>query len=446
MKKDKKVVTIGMLVAVTVCFFITSIQAQQPFKGTEITVGTFVFESTDALRKLTPEFEKQTGIKVRYDLFPYGDLREKMLVDVVTKTGKYDVLWLDTIWVPEFSKFLYPVTEWVSRDWAELDMFDFPGNFWPHAILWDGEWIGLPMCMCHLGVYCYRKDLFEKYGLNAPRTWKEQFEIARKLTLDLDGNGKIDVYGTAHRYLRGNQIVSDWFHYTGCYASYESKWGGGLFDLNLKPVFDSPDLVKAAKDYFGFHWQGFTPPGSETFEFADIIDWFTSGKVATIVTENWACASLIDPEKSKVWDKVAFALPPGYEYEPGKVRDAYYAGGAFPWSISKFSKNKEAAWQFIKWGFKKETQKKLIPLGSTEFRLSTFRDPELAKDRPWLPPMEMVAKLHFYRPLFVEYPKYEEYAGIALSRALMKEIPVQEALAWAAERMYEVMEKGGYYK
>jgi len=420
--------------------------AEKPFEGTKLIVTTFIFESTDALQKLTPEFEKKTGIKVTYDLFPYGDLREKTLIDVVTETGKYDVLWLDTIWVPEFGKFLYPVSSWVARDWDELDMDDFPRNFWDYGLRWEGEWIGLPMSMCHLGVYVYRKDLYEKYGLEPPRTWKEQFNVAEKLTLDTNGDGKIDVYGTAHRYLRGNQIVSDWFHYTGVYASYNSKKRGGLFVPDLKPVFNSPDLVKAATDYLSFVWKGFTPPGSETFEFADIIDWFTTGRVASIVTENWACASLIDPKKSRVWDKVGFGLPPGHEYAPGKIRQAYYAGGAFPWSISEFSKNKKAAWEFIKWGFSKETQKKLIPLGSTEFRYSTFRDPEFAKERPWLPYMETVADYHFYRPLFIDYPKYEEITGIALSRALLKELSVKEALDWAVERIYKVMEKGGYYK
>ena len=299
--------------------------------------------------------------------------------------------------------------------------------------------------MAHYGVMVYRKDLFEQYGITGvPSTWKEVKEVAKKLTVDTDGDGKADVWGIAHRYQKGNQIVSDWFHYTGCYSLYKSEWGSGLFFPDMKPAFHSPDLVKAANDFLGFYWEGLTPTGSEFFAFDDIMDAFKSGRVGMIITENWAISSIVD---ELGLDKVGFAQPPGYEYAQGDIKRAAYAGGAFPYVISKFSRNKEAAWEFIKWANSIETAKKMTRVGgATNFRKSVFTDPALVAQYPWLPTVQLVAEAHFSRPLIPEYSGYEEITGLALSRALLKEITVEQALQAASDEMYDLLEKAGYYE
>jgi len=47
-------------------------------------------------------------------------------------------------------------------------------------------------------VFYYNRDLFEKYGIDHfPKTWDEFKEIAKKLTIDEDGDGNPEIYGTA---------------------------------------------------------------------------------------------------------------------------------------------------------------------------------------------------------------------------------------------------------
>src|SRR5690606_28719970 len=43
----------------------------------------------------------------------------------------------------------------------------------------------------------YRTDLFEEAGLTPPETWDEFIEVAKKLTVDTDGDGSIDRWGFA---------------------------------------------------------------------------------------------------------------------------------------------------------------------------------------------------------------------------------------------------------
>ncbi|MFZ9751713.1 MAG: ABC transporter substrate-binding protein, partial [Candidatus Nanopelagicales bacterium] len=58
-------------------------------------------------------------------------------------------------------------------------------------LLW-APWVGIPMAVA------YRKDLMEKAVIKVmPKTWDEFLEVAKKLTVDTDGDGKIDQYGWA---------------------------------------------------------------------------------------------------------------------------------------------------------------------------------------------------------------------------------------------------------
>src|SRR5690625_3562425 len=70
-------------------------------------------------------------------------------------------------------EFMEKYLDWVSSDDS---IYDVP------------DW-GL-----HQGIW-YRKDLFEEKGIEIPRSWEELAEAAKKLTIDENGDGKIDVYG-----------------------------------------------------------------------------------------------------------------------------------------------------------------------------------------------------------------------------------------------------------
>ncbi|NYE05868.1 ABC-type glycerol-3-phosphate transport system substrate-binding protein [Bacillus niacini] len=65
---------------------------------------------------------------------------------------------------------------------------------WDQA-LYEKKVYGLPW-LGHTIQLVYNKDLFEKAGIKeAPKTWAELYEAAKKLTVDTNGDGKIDQYG-----------------------------------------------------------------------------------------------------------------------------------------------------------------------------------------------------------------------------------------------------------
>ena len=91
---------------------------------------------------------------------------------------------------------------------------------------WDGKLVTFPFNKS-VPVYYYNKDLFREYGIDSfPRTWQEFRRVAKKLTIDKDGDGKPDIYGTAF-------VIDVWMFATLLYQR------GGRLIVGDSAVFDS---------------------------------------------------------------------------------------------------------------------------------------------------------------------------------------------------------------
>ncbi len=78
-------------------------------------------------------------------------------------------------------------------------------------------------------VFYYNRDLFRAHGIDSfPRTWDEFRRVAKQLTLDTDGDGNVDIYGTAFP-------VSVWWFLTMLYQK------GGRVIRGDSIVLDSPE-------------------------------------------------------------------------------------------------------------------------------------------------------------------------------------------------------------
>lgn len=67
----------------------------------------------------------------------------------------------------------------VSDIWKELDLKkSMPSSVSSMTV--DGKQWGIPYTYYQVGVY-YRKDIFEKYGLSAPKTWQDLLKVSATL-------------------------------------------------------------------------------------------------------------------------------------------------------------------------------------------------------------------------------------------------------------------------
>ena len=202
-------------------------------------------------------------------------------------------------------------------------------------------------------VMYYNKDLFDSLGVTPPpsdriMTIEEAVEMWSALTKDTDGDGEIDVYGTAGLMMEG--LV----------------WsGGGDFLNDARNAFPTdPAALTALRQAYQFiqdayytynDGNGFMPR-STVSSTMDATTLFSQEMVATVIAGSWEMASI--QGNSFDWD---IAYVPAYEENPtanswsGSVSYAIYSGI----DDAKF----DAAWKLVEYIGSPEGQEILASTG-----------------------------------------------------------------------------------
>ena len=78
-------------------------------EGAEITVAVIPASYFDNLIALAPQFEALTGAKVRFEKVPPGQIRQKAMLDLSSKTATYATSATDPMYYP-----LYVANKWID--------------------------------------------------------------------------------------------------------------------------------------------------------------------------------------------------------------------------------------------------------------------------------------------------------------------------------------------
>lgn len=115
-------------------------------------------------------------------------------------------------------------------------------------------------------VLWYRTDLFEAAGLEPPNTWDEWLAAAEKLT----GDG---VYGVA---VPGGEAQ----YGTTVLQMFMWQAGTETFNADLTIKLAGNERAAEAVEFFA-NLLEYAPPGATSYNFGEVVDAFTSGRVAT---------------------------------------------------------------------------------------------------------------------------------------------------------------------
>ncbi len=312
--------------------------------------------------------EKYPDIEVKYELISgsYLDIIQTRIAGGTPPS----VFYLDDLYAPDFMSkgVLEPLDEYIKRD--NIDLSDFYSNLLT-AFQYKGKTYGLPKDYNTLGLF-YNKKIFSDAGLKPPKNWEELYAIAKKLTGER--NGKM-TYG-----LCLPPDLARWLPFL-----YQAD--GKLIDSDGKKMaINSPEGLKALKYYakliddkiavkpssVGATWCGQA---------------FGLGKVAMAIEGGWLIPSLTNDF-------------PKLEYSIAKLpKDKKNSTIAFTvaYAISKRCKNKEAAWQLIKYLTGKEGMRAWTELGmALPSRESVAKSGNYYKKNPqW---KELIASTKFARP------------------------------------------------
>lgn len=402
-----------------------------------------------ALQKEVPVFEKETGIKVEWKLLSEDVIREKVLIDLASGAGEFDLVLTDVWILPEHvaSNYLEPLDRFIAED-ASFDMSKWYPTFLD-ALTYEGKLYALPTESFGAALV-YRKDLFEKYNVKVPATIAELTAAARKLTLDADGDGRIDVYGVVSRGKAGEEpaiIVS----------GFASAFGGTWFEKGAatveeikkqkaKPAFNSPKFAAGFRTYCDL-LKKYGPPGSKDYTWYEIVEDGRKGRAAMILYADFN-AGAMDRIDVGMRDKYAAALP--VRGPSGYVQEAFAMG----YGINKNSKNKEAAWKFLKFITGDLFTRGVVDNYVTSVAMKTFRESEAYRAmHPYKTPdgayvLEKDLDLIDWRymPRIPEYSVIANMLGTAASEVIGGKKDAKAALDELNGAVFLLMQRSGYYK
>lgn len=314
-----------------------------PYKGKEITVLLEGHSTSNAIQKLLPDFEKKTGIKVNLEIVPYSDLTSKALINFSSRSGRYDIVMDDIVHGYGYVNggYVEPLDSLASNASisGDFDQADFVPEYL-NAMKIDDKLYGLPV-YGESTFLMYRKDLFEQYGIQVPKTFDDLMEAAK--TVKEKSNGEI-----AGITLRGEQGIQN------VYVWATFLWGFGGQWLNEQGMTDleSPEAVKALQFYKDILNQ-YGPTGVANFGWQENRLLFQQGKAAMTIDATVNGAYNEDPKESSIVGKVGYAPVPTQTDHPKGGASSLAVHGMY---LSKESQNKEAAWLFMTWATAKEQQ------------------------------------------------------------------------------------------
>jgi multiple sugar transport system substrate-binding protein len=297
----------------------------------------------EELYKEIPKWEAKSGMKV--EIVYKGDgfqIDKKLKTDFAAGSVDYDVCWDHSSFFTQYIKAdgIVPLDDYFSAD--ELS------DFIP-MILNSGKRDGkLWIIPRHFDVSClhYRTDLFQDYGLSVPETWDEFKSTALKVQPNLPPG----VYATE---FAGKEEAL-----TGRFYEVSSCEGAEFFDKDWKPGFNAAGGVKAAKMFQDLYKAGAMPPGMTSFVWEDVAKNWVAGNIV-MYTEWYGWYSYFqDPSASKAAGLFDIARQP-------KGDAGIHGGwaGQHSFSITKASKQKETAADFIKFITSPESQMVEAKLG-----------------------------------------------------------------------------------
>ena len=231
-------------------------------------------------------------------------------------------------------------------------------------LLW-APWVGIPMAVA------YRKDLMEAGGIKTmPKTWDEFLDVAKKLTVDTDKDGKVDQYGWA---MVGtpNGSGAGRFHAvvlnSGAYNLKEDTNGKFISGASLKGYETAlqlyGDAIKA----------GVVPPGHTTTGYPEASAQLATGKAVMMVTGPHTMGIAVTQNPSLKGKLGGFPLPTANGSKP------YTTLGMIGYGVSRNGKQKQLAAEYIKFML---STKAILYYNELEYRLPSRlkaqKDPQVA--------------------------------------------------------------------
>ncbi|HBF38289.1 MAG TPA: hypothetical protein DDW50_13320 [Firmicutes bacterium] len=371
-----------------------------------------------AISQAARDYEAAKGVKVEVLSYPYGDMHDKQLLELRNRSKNVDIVNVDSqIWLAELNGYLQPLKPYIQKTKFDTGIY-VPSmlNMFTMSVHKEKTLLALPM---RVGgwVLIYRTDLFKAKNLAVPKTTDEFLSVAQKLT---EGN----VYGFAAAFKQTNYLVAQW-------DPFLYSFGGNILnDKMTKAAFNSPQGKKATQFLVDLYRKyKVVPPSAIDYEQDGVISSMQQGITAMAITYSPYFPEINDPKKSKFSGNFAVAPVLPYDKDSGLNSGVTEVSG-WGFGISKYSANKDLAWDLIKFVCGEAEQKKLAVENHNSPTVSqAFKDPEYLKVYPEATAVLTSLQGAKSRPGTIKWTRIEDALSKGLSTAITGEKTVDKMLA-----------------
>ena len=342
---------------------------RKKYHGQKITfVGDSVGNGHIRDTALAKRFSHDTGIKV--SVVPHPAASDQSYAQLArafsSKSSSIDVAMIDVVWPGAFAPYLVNLKPKLGKQ-AKLHLASIVASDTIKGKLVAMPWFG------DYGILYYRTDLLKKYGYKAPpKTWSDLFKMAKKIQ---DGEQKTNA-NFAGFVFQGNA-------YEGltCDAlEWIASAGGGHIIDNGKVTIDNAK-ARQILDAFRAQIGKITPRGVTTYQEDQTEHAFDNGDAA--FARNWPYQYGIGAGAgSKVKGKFSVTVLPH-----GTTGGSVGTVGGWQLAVSKFSKHKGAAIEFVRYMTSPAVEKfDAITNSNVPTIVSVAKNKAVVKANPYLKP------------------------------------------------------------
>jgi ABC-type glycerol-3-phosphate transport system substrate-binding protein len=363
----------------------------------------------------------------------YADQRDKFLVQA--KSGKPDVIegLLEDVAVYVEKDLIEPLDSYFNA-WADKDQFD-TATINPLTI--NGKLWGIPYNTNARGIV-YRKDLFQKYNLKVPTTWNEFIATARQITKLTNKK----VYGLFMCTQVGDpraaqEFISWYYQVSGKKPMFTVTPTGKTFN-------GTPQQFEKILTLYGEAFKGDFPacdPNERGTGWPTEDPGFANGRWAMSPMGTWLWGRRSESETAKdiLENKTAIAQLPVAE---GAVQATYLE--VKPIMMNKYAKDKNAAWDLIKYICSKEKMGEWladsggIPARKDSLQMDIFTKSEIAW---WIQGFaKLIPQSVAQEP--INWGPVSEANLRAVNYVIYGEKNPKQAAQWLYDRINELMKAG----
>ncbi|HEY9598048.1 MAG TPA: ABC transporter substrate-binding protein [Cyanophyceae cyanobacterium] len=374
-------------------------------------------ENRDVFNALVSKFN-QTHPNIQVESLyigqPDGQL-PKILTAVVGNVPP-DILWF----VPQLTgqlaelQAIRPLEDWLNRSplKAEIDPALFE-SMELNSHIWS-----IPMATNNAAIF-YRPTLFKKAGIiKLPETWDEFYEVAKKLTQDLNGDGHTDQHGMFLSLGKGEWTVFAWLPFI-------FSAGGELLQQG-QPNLVNSGAIKALQFGNNLVKEGLAILSAPERGYE--LDNFLAGKAAMQVTGPWTLGQL----RQTGVDYGVFPIP-------ALKQRAAVVGGESLFVFKTTPEREQAATKFLEYVLSEEFQTDwalgtgYLPINVKAQQSEKYQ--AFVRENPVLDVFLQQMKWARSRPIISGYTRLSDNLGRAIEASLLDKRSPKDALQESQQRL-----------